>query len=226
LSPVTLRPSPPLGPGIDAFPRIADDNPAAQRINRALEALDQRFRAFAAECKGSAGPKVRKVVTRKIRATLRGARYLSLVADDDWDCGAAHPDTDTLALTYDLQTGSPVNWQKMFPATFGVKAFLENISDGTAIGLVRSTRLVELYVKYVVKDPDYLADCTDLQEDPNTAYQVWLAAKEGGIALQPNLPHVASVCAVTAFIPAARLRQSGMDAILLDDIDNAHARGN
>lgn len=215
---------PDLAPNIGAFPRLAADPaaPAAQRINRALAGLDKKFAAATAECRQVDSS---NEVTRTVDVTMKGARYLGLVAEESWFCGGAYPDHDTLALTYDLGTGRPVDWTRLMPPSLGLKASLDNTFDGTAIGVVTSNTLSKIYTEQVSKAPDFDKDCLEAFSMQDLTFQLWPSAKEGGVAVQPaNLPHVAAACGDTIVIPAARLRELGADASLLADIEAAQSR--
>lgn len=215
---VVLKASPRLAKSIDAFPRIVapPGNAAAQRINQGLAALDKSFRASAADCGGGNAE-------RAVAVTLAGARFLSLVASDSWFCGA-YPDTGTLALVYDLETGRPVNWAALLPASLGLKTTIDSHFDGTRIGMLRSPALSALYWSAIKDGPD-AEDCRDVVTDDDVAFQAWPVASDDAVVLQPaSLPHAVKACAIMAALPTAMLRRMGANPALLDDIDAAHAR--
>jgi len=216
--PVRLRASPPLAHGQAALPRIAApaDDAAAARINRALATSDKRFKAAAAACgNGDA--------ERTVTASLAGARFLGLVAQDSWFCGA-YPDTGTLALVYDLTSGRPVNWAALLPSGLAIQGSIDSHFDGTPIGMMRSKALTTLYWDTIKADPD-AKDCEAIVTADDVAFQAWPDAKADAVALEPaSLPHAEKACAITALVPTAALRRLGANAALLDDIDAAHAR--
>ena len=202
------------------FPPLAgESDPMAQKINKALAGLDKKFAAEAAKCRKSGRD---NEANRTVRVMLKGAHYYSLVANDEWSCGGAHPDTDSLALTYDLATGRPVDWVKMLPG-LALAGSTDSTFDGTVIGVVASQKLTDLYMAEDKKRPDYDEDCTDALTGGDLTFQLWPTAKEGGLALQPaNLPHVVASCADDVVIPAARLSEFGMPAALKEDLAAAH----
>ena len=108
--PVRLKRSPPVAKGIASMPRIMANNgdPVVARINRAL--------AIASQISGCDSRK--GYWHRTVAVTMRGPRYLSLLAYDDWYCGGAYPDTDQMALVFNLATGAPPDWKALFPAGF------------------------------------------------------------------------------------------------------------
>jgi hypothetical protein len=216
---VQLTRSAAIAPDLAAFPRIAADaGEAAARINRALAAADDRSRAFVKDCAAQEGEGPTSV-TRTITVTMRGPRYLSFVAYDYFDCRGAHPDTDTIALVYDLKTGAPVNWGALLPAALVGKAELDTSGDGTRIGMASSPALQQLYLKGHKIDPD----CIEPLSEPGLEFILWADAEQGGLAIQPaSLPHVVAACGDSATIPLSRLRQLGVKSELADAIQAAH----
>jgi hypothetical protein len=216
--PVTVKTPPKLHKSIAAWPRVvaSSGDAAAARINAALTTLDKRFVAAAAQC-GQFDAQ------RKVDVTLAGERFLSLVAQDSWYCGA-YPDTETLALVYDLGSGRPVNWLALLPHAWTLQATADSTFDGTTIGMIKSQALSTAYWSYAKRGKD-AGDCESVIVDQDVAYQAWPDAKADAVVLQPaNLPHVVAVCASPVEVPTAKLRQMGASAALLDDIDAAHAR--
>lgn len=220
--PVTLRWSPPLAKHVAAFPRIAvpTDGPA-QRINLALDRQDRQVKTAARQCPHDGW-------SRDVTVTMRGPRYLSLIAQDSFDCGRAHPDAGRLVLVYDLATGSPVNWVRLLPATMIRSASLDTAADGTRIGVIQSRVLQDYYVKARMADTkDRLdPDCRDVVQDPDLKFNLWPDAKIGGIRIEPEgLPHAVAACIDSVLIPAAALRGMGVQPSLADAIESAHAHG-
>ncbi|HEY1795410.1 MAG TPA: hypothetical protein VGG57_04770 [Stellaceae bacterium] len=219
---VVLRDAKPVAHGIAAFPKIvAPKSEAATRVNRALEGADASVDRVAVDCNHYKG------WHRTVSVTMGGPRYLSLLASDDWYCGGAYPDTEFTALVFDLSTGAPIDWMKLFPADFIGKAGPSpggGVSDPIGI---ESPRLWDLFVKTAnAAEHD---DCNDVRSDPSgsgTRLMIWPNAKDGGIDLfAAEFPHVVKACAGPATLPTAELRKLGADAALLDAIDEAHAKG-
>jgi hypothetical protein len=210
---------------LTAFPRIAaPEGPASQRINQALTAADTRLRAAAKDCdasNASADPKD-AAWKRSVAVAMRGPGYLALVASDDLYCGGAHPDTDSFALTYDLRTGAPLNWERLLPKALAGKATLDSAADGTKLGVMASPALTALYLK--LSKPD--ADCASALRDTDLHFMLWPDAAREGVALQPSgLPHVIAACGDDAVIPLTTLRMLGVEPALLDAIAAGHKAG-
>jgi hypothetical protein len=221
--PVTLHDGKPVAHAIAAFPKIVakPGDAAAVRINHALEGADDSVDRLAADCKHYTG------WHRGVTVTMRGPRYLSLLAGDDWYCGGAYPDTDLTALVYDLSTGKPVDWTKLFPAGLIAKA---GPSPGGGVSdpiLIDSAGLWDLFVKTAnAAEHD---DCNDVRNkaaDFGTTLMIWPDVKDDAIDLvAADFPHVIKACSGPATVPTAELRKLGVDAALLDAIDEAHAKG-
>ena len=143
--PIALTPSPPLSPNLTSFPRlVAAGNNLAGRVNAALDAADARAIDAAHQCLAQGGSG-HSDWSRSVVVTMRGPRYLSLVADDDWYCGGPHPDGDRIALVYDLSAGAPVDWARLLPAFLVDHPVIETAGDGTQRGLVSSKTLKRIY---------------------------------------------------------------------------------
>ena len=224
LAPVQLRPSPPVARGVDAFPRLVapPGDQAAQRINQALTRRDAKVRDAVKQCHvlqkdGEWG--------RWITVPMRGPHYLSLMARDDWNCGGAHPDNSGMALVYDLRTGTPVDWKQLLPASMLEETITDTVGDGTVIGLVKSKMLSELYVKSLTAQKTD-SECLQYLADTSLTFMLWPDAEQDGIVIEPsNIIHAMTACgdSVTISLPAGRAL--GIDAALLDDIDEAHRHG-
>jgi hypothetical protein len=135
---VALKPSPAIRRGVVAFPRLVakPGDEVATRINRALKKADDV--AVDGMCKD---------YSRQVSVTMRGPRYLSLLASDSWYCGGAYPDSSERALVYDLATGAPADWKKMLSAALiETAATSPGGGDGDPV-LVTSSTLWNLYAK-------------------------------------------------------------------------------
>ncbi len=221
-APVTLKASPAIAPGIDAFPRLG--GPAGdrktERINQALDRRDDKVRAAAKSCRAEGGKGAQW--TRRVAATMIGPAYLSLVAKDSWSCGGASPDNSTMALVYDLATGAPVNWAPLLPESLAAKTGTDSVGDGTVIGHLSSPVLQDLYLAGGTRE----AECTDALRDQSLAFILWPAAAAGGLAIQPAaLPRALRACGDPVTIPLPRLRALGVRADLLNAIEEAQRQG-
>jgi hypothetical protein len=222
--PVVLAPQPDIfKKSVAAFPRVAASpavSPEAMaRINASLQRLDATVREAAEGCrasfkesKGKADP---DAWGRTITVTMKGPRFLSLLATDEIYCGGAFPDESLLPMVYDLTTGRPLNWLKVLPPN--VKASLDAAGDGTTIGVVLWPTLTDAVRSKAIKD------CKDAFRDPGGPFLLWLdAATDELVADVDYLGHADAVCTgpYTFSIPEAR--KLGVSSELLDSLDAAH----
>jgi hypothetical protein len=216
--PAALKPSPPVAPGIAAFPRLVarPGDRAAARINRALAGADA-----APGCGDDKGS-----WRRTVRVTMRGPRYLSLLASDDWYCGGAYPDYSNTALVYDLATGAPVDWRRLLPSAVVERAAPDPGGGDAAPVLVTSSVLRRLYA---AAKPTDIKECADVLTDAaafDSRFMVWPDAASDGLAIQlTTLPHVVAACGPPITLALPELRKLKVDPGLLAAIAEARRRG-
>lgn len=208
--PVPLLRLPRLSKTADAMPRMRDTTTlAARRINAALDAADHRLRDASRDCteqahdNGVSGSEYDRTVT----VAMAGPRFLSLVLSDSAFCGGIHPNFQSIAFTFDLQTGKPVDWVKLLPAPLIETTTTEGAMDGTIMGLVRSKLLVEL-------DTDPSENC-GMPED--AAFQLWPDAARGGVNFAwADPPHANENCGEPALLDLSTLRRYGAASVLIE----------
>jgi hypothetical protein len=153
---------------------------------------------------------------------MAGPRYLALVAHDDESCGGAHPDQSRTALTYDLETGRPVDWRQLLGPRLVSSTETDNVIDGTVIGLVSSPELRRLYVQALKsaagRDAGWWKDCDDVLADPELRFSVWPDAKRRAVMLEPELVHAVQACGGDAAISPGTLRAVGASPELLSGL--------
>jgi hypothetical protein len=207
----------PVGKDIAAMPQIADPaDDAERRINAALKRLDLNVLKASRACKGGDWE-------RSVDVPMQGPGFLSLTITDSFGCdGAAHPDSGTMSIVYDLTTGRPVDWTQLLPASLTGTVALEEQSDGTRVVTLASKRLFELYMAgYGAGQAPSgdLNDCKQALLDEASAgppgMMVWLDAKGGGLAVQVGLTHVVAACEEPVVIPAPVLGTEGAQPVLL-----------
>lgn len=228
---IRLVPQPDIAMGVAALPRMVPGKAPAGAINDALAAADARVRAAAAECRtglaaSHPGPG-RHAWTRRIMVAMRGPGYLSLVVEDDADCGGLHPSAGRFALVYDLRTGRPPNWSRLLSGTLMRRRSVEAGLDQTPIGLVDGPALKSLYLARVGAAAAKVDDrCMDALRQMAEPFVLWPDARQGGLMVQPSgLSHAMAACGVPALLDLAVLRRQGVRPSLLDAIDTAHRAG-
>lgn len=236
---IRLVAQPDIAPQAAAFPRLAPNEPQAARINTALDAADARAKVAADECRaqieyhttdgllaGGGRLDTGRVLgwTRAIAVAMRGPRYLALVTTDYADCGGIHPNTDSVALTYDLRTGQPPNWPALLPKRLVQTVTIEQAMDGTPLGMVASPELRSLYLAAAREPAAAVSEsCMPALLDLAGPFMLWPDATQRGIVVRPSrLPHAAAACGVPVVIGVDVLRSRGVQPALLDAIGAAH----
>jgi hypothetical protein len=217
--PAALQPSPPIARGIAAFPRLvaAPGDRVVSRINRALARAD-----LAPGCRDDG----RGTWHRTVRVTMRGPRFLSLLAADDWYCGGPYADGANTALVYDLATGAPADWRRLLPGGI-VEAVASERGGGDADPvLVVSAALRRLYV---AARQSGIEDCAAVLADTErfpSRFMLWPDAAANGLTLQlVSLPHVVRACGPPVTLARPELRRLGAAPAFLQAIAEAHRRG-
>jgi hypothetical protein len=226
---VILAPSTHLRKGVDGWPLIAHPlNPAEQRINATLSHLTTKLAGAIQDCDqseresaSSASPAELKADlaqdwSRTVLVTMNGPRFLSLTAADNADCGGAHPNTSFVALVFDLQTGSPVNWTRYVAADKKPSGFADTVLDGTTAGALILPGLEHLYIACADKD------CKDAFSTPQS-FLIWPDAATGTlIASAFDLPFVTAACADPINLSLSQARSLGFRDEMLTAIAAAH----
>jgi hypothetical protein len=220
-APAVLKKSPPIDKDVEAFPRIVARTPQAKAINAALARGDARVRQAVAECKNNGGE---WDYSRSIGAPMRGPGFVSLYVFDNSYCGGNHPNTDQIALTYDLSTGRPITWAKYLPERFVQPQERWQAGDGTVIGVIKAPALLEWFRTRAVaaRDASVDADCREALQAVGSVV-LYIDAQAGGVVIEAaDLPHVVEACAESVVITTTELRKLGASPKLIDAIDTAH----
>jgi hypothetical protein len=219
-----------LRKGVDAFPLIAHASTAAeQNVNATLNQLNERMANTLKDCDGSYRDWAKQVDQpltgknavegdweRKITVTMTGPRFVGMVAIDSVFCGGAHPDSDTLAIVFDLTTGGPMNWMTFIAESADVSAYSDSNSDGTTVDALIIPALRPLTIAHASEE------CKDAFQNPQP-YQLWPDAKSGTLTAEPfGLPHVVAACADDLKLTLDQARKLGFGETLLSAIAQAH----
>jgi len=230
---VSLEPIKQLRAGVDAWPMIANaSTPAEQQVNALLHRLNEHMVESLKDCDGNYRDWAKQVDQpltgknaveydweRTITVTMTGPRYLSIVAVDEYVfCGGAHPNRDTLAMVFDLNTGRSVNWMNLISKSSNASAYSDTNSDGTRVGALN---VPALRVMSLARADE---ECKEAFRNPQP-YQVWPDAKSGTLKAEPfGLPHVVAACANDLALTADEARGVGFDETLLSAIAQAHGQ--
>jgi hypothetical protein len=154
--------------------------------------------------------------SRTVRVTMMDPHFLSEIENEDSDCGGAHPNTDQMALVFDMTTGSPVNWALQVQNQAGVSTYKDSTMDGSTVGALVLPALLPMAVAAAE------ADCKDAFSDPQS-FQIWLDAKSGTVVAQAfDLPHAVAVCAEEIHLTIEQARKLGFSENILGPLEEAH----
>lgn len=226
---VTVQPAKHLRAKLALWPLIANPTtPAEKRINRALRGLNQQLRQDVQECSADwvqyrrhEGEPISSkndnwAWERKVRITMRGPHYLSIVAEDVVIvCNGSYPNHDLDPLVFDLDRGALVSW-----------AFLTGNSEkrGEASECPNSCQndtidspMLDQMSKVATSD-----GCKEVF-DSAQVYQIWPDTRKGVlIAHATGLPHVTQGCAEDLPLSSDQARKLGFNESFLAALDQAH----
>ena len=155
---------------------------------------------------------------------MRGPDYLALMTDDYAYCGGLHPNADSIAQTYDLRIGQPMNWLAVLPRDMVKNVSIEQAMNATPLGMVQSEALASLYLdvaRQVISAVD--GQCSDTMELLAGPFMLWPDARQGGIGIRPTRPaHAFAACAVPGLIGVDVLRRRGVAPALPQAIMAGH----
>lgn len=221
---VRLKESRPLMKDVDALPRLfSGARPAfIKAINATLARFDAQALRDARDCLGEKGGDY----ARNVAATMQGPRFLSLVAYEGFFCaGNAHPDSNMLALVFDLTTGKLVNWVKLLPGTVQIKKYSGNPERTFRFGeAISSDAIWALYRKAASIEKAGDPDCADAL-DEKLDFILSLDAKKNAVAVdEVGLRHAIRACGTTIYLSIDTLKSLGASKALIDALDTAHRR--
>jgi hypothetical protein len=180
-----------------AYPRLTKlaDAKVMAKVNALLATLEKDDRQAYADCVSQLKDMKQKPTADTWRedVTVRylSARYLSVEVVTSYDCAGAYPTNGAeTPVTYDLTTGTQIDWTTMFKP--GFLAPVSDAENAPPPGLTKLYRARYRMPKGKGDDADCRGAITD--QDPfSSAPIVWLDAK-GGIVFQPDFPHVIAAC--------------------------------
>lgn len=197
-----LTQAPPLAKGIDAYPRLTATSAAALHINARLAALETDPLADLKDCDGA----------RSVTTTYLGKDFLSLTDSSEGMCeGAAHPFHGQTPVSFDLTTGTEVDWAALLP-----KSLLDpEASDYDPTYPLRSVALEQTYM--AARQPLADAECTEaLVGSSPLDFDFWLDGDHQSLAMAPNsLPYADSACGDTVYLSVKDLSKLGAPARLI-----------
>jgi hypothetical protein len=170
---------------IDQLPRPAARTVAADKIAMALADKDAEFRRAAANCRAEADPRgfEYRVGARRL---LESSTLYSVEIAASWDCGGAYPDRNPTALTFDLQSGSPHDLNRIFH--------------------VGSSHLVDAAVPIVMNYMKLAGDCAQVTSKDDLQHaDLSLGVTDTNLILYFGVEHAIAACYAPVQVPFAAL---------------------
>jgi hypothetical protein len=202
----------PVYPRLTKFP---DANIMA-KVNALLAAQEKADRSARADCLSQlkdAGEKSdADSYSAHIAVTYLSLHYLSVNVVTSYDCGGPYPTNGAEApMTFDLVTGSAIDWSKIFKPGF--------LPPDNADETVPPSALTKLYRARYRNGPDD-ADCRSAIADQDPFADppaIWLDSKHG-LVVEPDFPHAIAACADEMALSPAELAPSLSSLPLLSDL--------
>jgi len=208
---------------------VSPSGPAEQRINATLTGLNQRLAQALRNCDEGYGwalkqmgdlakgqYPVSKDWSRRVKVTMTGPHFFSLVATENAFCGGAHPDSGQMAMVFDITTGAEVDWTTLAAKSAEPSTYSDTVMDGSTMNALVLPALRLLSVASAN------SDCKDVFRNPQS-YLIWPDAMRETLVAQPfDLPHVVQACANEIVLTIEQARKLGFDQGLLDAIQQAH----
>lgn len=202
-------------PGFDNLPRLTGQGAAA--INARFQAMD----AFAAQERAGCleSDPDHAEWTRTVSAPFPGPRFLSILINQGYYCGGAHPSVELRRLTFDRASGEAATWDALWPGAGWLST--EDYGAGQPPE-TRDPRLVAWFRGAVrahpENDAEWLGQCEAYYgEDPvDEAVVVWLDGASGMIGMDwASLPHAAMACGSAQFMDAGTAAALGASPELI-----------
>jgi hypothetical protein len=200
----------------ESLPRIAHPNQFERVINHDLRRLDTKAKSDALGCTGASGDGRRMFYERSVQVLSPGPRYLAIAVDVSTDCGGVHPYYYQFKLTYNLETGRPVDWAKILTKT-DVQNYKVNPDHALPFALpaVRSLILQKLY-RAAWKDADQcsvddVAGARPTEDSELTIFMLAPAPGKHGLSVLPvDLASSVVACAQTVILGRKAMDELGI----------------
>jgi hypothetical protein len=214
--PVQLLRLPSLSSKAESLPRIAHPNQFERIINHDLLRLDTKAKRDALGCTGASDDGHRMFYERSVNVLSPGPRYLAIAVNVSTDCGGVHPYYYQFTLTYDVETGRPVDWAKILMKTDAKNDKVNPDSElPFALPAVRSRSLQKLY-RAGWKDADQcsvddIASAAPSEDSEFTSFMLAPVPEKHGLSVLPvNLSSSVAACAQPVILGRKAMDELGI----------------
>jgi len=214
--------------GLDSWPRIiAPHGPAVDRANETIAKMNQSTSDALRECDDDyrqfknlpESARVKGGWDRKVKITMRGPRFVAMIADETSFCDGSYPNNDHVAVVFDMATGELVNWTSLMTGADETAATTFKSIDGAVSSGLSTSGLTELALKSADTDPECKKALESLGQ---LEFQVWPDAKRGQLVIKPiGLPHVVQACEEDIRLSIPEARDQGFSEAILGAIEQA-----
>ncbi len=209
VAPMHVDASPPAYPRLIAFPNAA----VRAKVNAALAAAEKTAREDRQGCIDlvrDAGRPARDAIWRlTVDVRYLTGRYLSLEIRNSYDCAGPYPTDDApMPMTFDLTTGEPLDWRKVFKP---------NPAPDES-GLELPSVLYRLYKQRYAKEGGRAdPECKRVVQE-NLSMLVLRLDERRGLLVQPDFPHALAACADEIAFSPDQIAPYVSDAKFLADL--------
>jgi len=229
-TPVQLSPIRQIHRGVDAWPLILNPKNDAQRsINKSLSDLNAKLSQSLKRCHANyiqrMGNQPRSTENsdegveswkQKIKVTMSGPAFLSLVATTDFYCGGAHPYGYTDVAVFDLRTGEPANPIAWLVPSLRASLVEEDNPDPSLERSVSVAKLLEAYREATHHE----CDQTYSDDQP---FLIWPDAYSAKVVIMADrLPGCCEACGVETGLVLKQAREIGFSEAFLQAISEGH----
>jgi hypothetical protein len=209
----------PQYPRLTRFPNATVMN----LVNAKLQALEKENRGEYQQCLDNLRAAKMKADNDPhwvdIKVGYLSSRYLSLDIHSEDYCGGAHPSFGPSPVTFDLSTGSEIDWTKAFHPSFwsgGIDRLYRKYYPWTKADQAAFEKSV---AKGDASEDDNCKKMIDEQANfPVRQDAIFRLRRGQGLMLQPDFPHVVQNCAEEVALPASELEPYLKDATLLVEL--------
>ena len=215
--------------GLDSWPEIvAPRSPSVDRANKTIAEMNESTSEALRECDDDyrqykhlpESARVKGGWDRKVKVTMRGPRFVAMVADETSFCHGSYPNNDHASVVFDMSTGELVKWTDFtMGGNESAAATFKSIDGATSSGISTSD-LTELALKRANTDLECRKALKSLGQ---MEFQVWPDARHEQLIVKAiGLPHVVQACEEDIGLSIPEARAQGFREDVLAAIEKAH----
>lgn len=215
--------------GVDSWPLIVGPStPPVQRANSLLIAMDatldrelkdcDRDLAFYANANNITMAELNPAGdwTRKVAVTMRGPRFISMVAEETHICNGSYTENNFYAIVLDMRTGEPIKENVLVTDAEHDLGAVNPLVDGIAFHELTMASLSAVAVDRAK------GECKKDLDQGALSFWAWPDSATRLLMVRPSgLPHVIESCEVPIGLTVDEARRLGFGSELLDALRRA-----